>query len=367
VLPSEITAPFARTWRPIIEGSDRERALRGFEAATLWALRQGLRHGTLWVKHSLSYRPPEQLWMSMSQWEASRSRCYARLQLPLDADEYLSALLAHLEAGMAALAESIEQGALTVDQRVIRLPALKAEDHPVQLEAVRREVFKAIGKVQFPEVLLTIDSEVRFSWMLLGRAPRSAQELLTVYAALLAHGTDMDASGVALMMPGLSEASILEAMRLCEADRMTHQANAAVLEFMRRHAIVSLWGQGTYASSDMMSLEASRHLWAARVDPRRRTFAVGVYTHVLDQWGIIYDQPIVLNERQAGVAIEGVIRQGAFEIERLAVDTHGHTHIGMALSKLLGFDLCPRLKNLRQRRLHVPRELGPCRRACKAW
>jgi TnpA family transposase len=53
----------------------------------------------------------------------------------------------------------------------------------------------------------------------------------------------------------------------------------------------------------------------ARVDPRRRTFAVGIYTH-----------------------------------------------IGMALSKLLGFDLCPRLKNLRQRRLHVPHELAvpPC-------
>jgi hypothetical protein len=33
-----------------------------------------------------------------------------------------------------------------------------------------------------------------------------------------------------------------------------------------------------------------------------------MYTHVLDQHGIVYSQPIVLNERQAGVAIEGVIR-----------------------------------------------------------
>jgi TnpA family transposase len=39
----------------------------------------------------------------------------------------------------------------------------------------------------------------------------------------------------------------------------------------------------------------------------------------------------------------------------LAVDTHGYTDFAMMLARLLGFDLCPRLKNLKERRLHVPR------------
>jgi TnpA family transposase len=30
----------------------------------------------------------------------------------------------------------------------------------------------------------------------------------------------------------------------------------------------------------------------------------------------------------------------------------------MAMGKLLGFDLCPRLSHLRDRRLHVPREVS---------
>jgi TnpA family transposase len=80
---------------------------------------------------------------------------------------------------------------------------------------------------------------------------------------------------------------------------------------------------------------------------------------VLDQWGIIYDQPLVLHQRQAGAAIEGVVRQtAAATIERLAVDTHGYTDFGMAMGKLLGFDLCPRLSHLRDRRLHVPRDVS---------
>jgi TnpA family transposase len=122
------------------------------------------------------------------------------------------------------------------------------------------------------------------------------------------------------------------------------EANAAVVDFLRCHRITEFWEEGTVASSDAMSLEVSRHLWNARVDPRRRTRSIGIYTHLLDQWRIIYDQPVVLTQRQVGAAIEGIVRQTTVQVQRLAVDTHGYTDFGMAMSKLLGFDLCPRLK-----------------------
>jgi TnpA family transposase len=132
-------------------------------------------------------------------------------------------------------------------------------------------------------------------------------------------------------------------------------ANDAVLRFMREHPVAALWGRGLFASADMMSLEATRYLWSARIDPRRRTYAVGTYAHVLDQWGILYDQPIILNRRQPGPAIEGALRQQQVaRLERVAVDTHGFTHFAMALAKLVGFDLCPWLAGLRRRRLYLP-------------
>ena len=71
--------------------------------------------------------------------------------------------------------------------------------------------------------------------------------------------------------------------------------------------------------------------------------------------GIVYNQPIVLGTRQAGAAIEGAVRQRAVDtIERIAVDTHGYTDFAMGLARLLGFDLCPRLKSLKERLLYVP-------------
>jgi TnpA family transposase len=213
----------------------------------------------------------------------------------------------------------------------------------------------AIGSIQFPNLLLEIDSHTRFSWQLLGRAPQSERELLALYGALIAQGSELGAARVALMIPGLPVKDILQAMQLLEEEGALTKANAVVLEFLRRHDIVSHWGDGSLASSDMITLEVSRHLWTARVDPRRRTHAIGSYVHVLDQWGISYDQPIVLNEREAGPAIEGAIRSPGTKIEAVAVDTKGHTHFATGVSKALGLDLYPRLRKLKYQKLFVPK------------
>jgi TnpA family transposase len=191
---------------------------------------------------------------------------------------------------------------------------------------------------------------------MLGREPRSASELLMVYAGVLAHGTALSAAETACMIPQLGAPAVRQAVRWASDERRLAEAYRAVLSFMHRHSICATWGRSDLASSDMMSLETAKRVWQARLDPRRQTPSIGIYSHVRDRWGIFHAQPLVLNEqRQAGAAIEGVMRHEELEIAQLAVDTHGYTDFAMALAKLLGFDLCPRLKALKDRHLFVPR------------
>jgi TnpA family transposase len=65
--------------------------------------------------------------------------------------------------------------------------------------------------------------------------------------------------------------------------------------------------------------------------------------------------PLPLLTRQDGAAIEGALRMRTVLIDRVMTDSHGQTAFGMALAQRLGFDLCPRLKSRKDRRLHVPR------------
>ena len=354
ILPDGIRPYLGSVWRDAITGFDRERAFRALEVGTLLGLRRALRNGSVWIEHSLGFRSREHLFIPEKRWADESRRHYSRLSLPANAAQFLAPVLEHLNAGLRAVATAADVGKLRIDDD-LHLKALEAEDEDPQVIKLRAALQHRIGEAQLPELILDIDAQVRFSWIMLGREPRSADELLMVYAGILAHGTALSAAECARMIPQLSPSSIRQAMRWASDEHRLGEACAAVLAFMQRHPIAATWGRDDLASSDMMSMETSKRVWQARLDPRRQTPSVGIYTHVRDRWGIFYAQPIVLNERQAGAAIEGVVRQEHIETTQLAVDTHGYTDFAMMLARLLGFDLCPRLKELKQRQLYVPR------------
>ncbi len=361
-LPQDEAFPVDKPWQDLVNDPDRGRALKALEACAMVGLRKGLRRGSVWIAHSLSYRERDQMLIPPDEWAQQRERHLSVLGLPANAHTFLEPLLKNIQVGLAAVAEARLQGKLAIDGHgMLHLPALSALPEEVDPKRTRDLMFKQIGDIQFPDLLLEMDAQTNFSEILLARRARDDRELVALYAALIAHGTEIDAKSVAAMTPQLDPAQVSVAMRALEASGRLRRANERVVEFQGRHSIAELWGSGKTASSDMMSLEASRHLYTARIDPRRRTHAVGLYTHVLDQHGIVYDQPIVLNERQAGAAIEGVVRYNdsaeRVRLSLLAVDTHGYTNVGMAVAKGLGFDLCPRLRDLTERKLFLPRAL----------
>ena len=354
VLPERINPDLGSVWRDAITGFDRERAFRAVEVGTLLGLRRALRNGSVWIEHSLGFRSREHLFIPEKRWITESRRHYNRLSLPASAAQFLAPVLDHLNAGLQAVATAANAGKLRIDDD-LHLKALEAEDEDPQVIKLRAALQHRIAEAQLPELILDMDAQVRFSWITLRREPRSADEWLMVYTGILAHGTALSAAECARMIPHLSPSSIRQAMRWAADEHRHSKGSIAVLAFMQRHPIAATWGRDDLASSDMMSMGTSKRVWQARLDPRRQTPSVGIYTHVRDRWGIFYAQPIVLNERQAGTAIEGVVRQEHIEITQLAVDTHGYTDFAMMLARLLGFDLCPRLKELKQRQHYVPR------------
>lgn len=361
-LPEGTKVPVSGMWKTVIDGEDRERAGNALLASTALALRRGLRRGSVWVSHSLTYRERERMIIPRKEWERDRATYLDALRLSEDADAFMNRLLELTKAGLAALQEAHQAGAVTIDaQGLIHLPSITPLPEESEPERVKALIFDQIGSVQFPDLILEVDALTNFSEILLGYRAKDEYELIALYAALIAHGTDIDAKSVAAMTPQLKTGHVAAAMRVLESSARMTRAIDRVVEFQSKHGIVKLWGEGELASSDMMSIDASRHLWNARIDPRRRTYAVGVYTHVLNNHGIVYHQPVVLNERQVGPAIEGVVHQnqrsGSNWLARLAVDTHGYTNVGMAIAKLSGFDLCPRLRDMSERALYLPRAI----------
>ena len=357
-LPEGTDVRFAPTWHELLIGGDRAKAWRAFQVALLFEAHKGLRNGSLWVPYSWAYRERDRLLIPAAKWDRDRAEVCKRLGFPGDPDGITKPLIEGLEEKLEAVAQAVDDGKLTVSANGIHLPKDPRVVDEKALEPIKRDLFSELPGAQLPELMVEIDCQTGFSEILLGRPPISREDLLTVYCGILAQGTEIGASGVAAMRPGVSRDRIADGMMLLEDGDALHRANEAVLDYLYRHPLTKIWGDGTWASADAMVLDTTRYLWKARHEPRRGRRAIATYAHVLDRGGIIHDLPLVSTQRQAGAALEGMLRQTASEcLEKIAVDTHGHTDFGMALAKLLGFDECPRLKRLADRRLHVPRRM----------
>jgi hypothetical protein len=110
-------------------------------------------------------------------------------------------------------AAAARSGVLRVDDE-LHLSPLPAEDEDPEVTKLRAALDHRIGEVQLPEVILAVDAP---GALLAGScsdvSPRSTDELLMVYAGIMAHGTSLTAVECARMIPQLSATSIRQAMR----------------------------------------------------------------------------------------------------------------------------------------------------------
>lgn len=352
-LPNDAPNPFGRIWSSLLRSEDRALARAAFYGATLVLTKRALRNGSAWIPESGSWRAPDKQLIPLKLWGRDNKKFIQDLNLEHNAGAYLKRLEPGLQAALISLSQTVDEEKIAIHDTRFKVPRQPKHYEDPEVQKLRGVLLGRIGSVQLPTVITDIDKDIGLSGILLGNEPRSSREQLQIYGAILALGSDLDATQMARMIKGASIDGIGQMMRRLESDDGIRAANDALVERLVKLDVARYWGAGIHASSDMMSLDAAPGLWSARMDPRRKTPAIGTYTHVLDQWALVYDQPIVLNERQAGVALEGALRQHNKMIERVAVDTHGVTHVSMALAKALGFDICPRFAGLSDRKLYV--------------
>ena len=85
-----------------------------------------------------------------------------------------------------------------------------------------------------------------------------------------------------------------------------------------------------------------------------------IYWHVEKHSVCIYSQLKAPSSSEVSSMIEGVLRHDTdMDVEKQYVDTHGQSEVGFAFCYLLGFELLPRLKNLKKQRLYRPQKGAP--------
>ena len=118
-----------------------------------------------------------------------------------------------------------------------------------------------------------------------------------------------------------------------------------------------IWGAGSTAvASDSTHFGAfDQNIfteWHSRYGGR----GVLIYWHVERGSMVIHSQLIwPARRRRSHAMVEGAIRHGTtMSVEANYIDSHGQSEIGFGITRLLGFDLLPRIKRINKVRLYRP-------------
>lgn len=123
----------------------------------------------------------------------------------------------------------------------------------------------------------------------------------------------------------------------------------------RRQAV---WGEGSTAVASDSTTTHFRSYdqnifteWHSRYGGR----GILIYWHVDRGSMVVHSQTLRASASEVHAMVEGAIRHGTtMKVEGNYVDTHGQSEIGFGITRLLGFDLLPRIKQINRVRLYRP-------------
>ncbi|ETA03430.1 transposase, TnpA family [Frankia sp. CcI6] len=342
-----------------------KRVVRGvYEICTFQALCDSLRCKEIWVVGAEKWRNPDE--DLPADFEAQRATHYAALRKPLDPTAFIDQLREEMRTELAALDTALPKLPwLEIAERgrngPIRLTDLDAAPEPRNLRRLKAEVRTRWGTVPLIDMLK--EAVLRTGCLatattMAGRgdlAPEVLAERLML--AIYAYGTNTGIRAVAgNAQNGHSEDDLRYVRRRYLTAELARTVAVEIANATFAARAQQVWGSGSTAvASDSTHFGAfDQNIfteWHSRYGGR----GVLIYWHVERKSMAIHSQLISCTASEVAAMVEGAIRHGtAMEVEGTYVDSHGQSEIGFGITRLLGFDLLPRIKRINKVRLYRP-------------
>lgn len=158
--PSKQTQPttdIPPVWQSIYDASSSKQKQHVLGAVTLVSMQRELRNGSLWASNGYVYRDRNALFIEQSQWQRERSTWHRQLNLPVSFAHYQRRLSSALTRGLDDLAQAVANGELSLDQDGIHVKHLAGEHEEPIVSKTRKAIFREIGGVQLPDMIISID------------------------------------------------------------------------------------------------------------------------------------------------------------------------------------------------------------------
>jgi len=352
------------------DGKGHRRVVRTiYEIRTFEALVDQLRCKGIWVLGAEEFRNPDE--DLVTDFAERRTGHYAALRKPLDPRAFITDLQDELRRELQALDDAVPglpwlEIAPRGRHGAIRLTPLDAAPEPANLGRLKKAIAHRWGMLRLIDVLK--EAVLRSGCQEVieragGRGGRlgTAELLERLLLVIYAYGTGAGIRAVAAADRGADdrgpdEHDLYYARRWYLTTELVEALAVQIANatFAARHKAV--WGEGSSAvASDSTHFGAwDQNLfteWHSRYGGR----GVLIYWHIERKSMVIHSQLLSCTASEVAAMIQGAIHHGTeMDVKANYVDTHGQSVVGFGLTRLLGFDLLPRIKRINHIRLYPP-------------
>jgi len=358
--PQDETVPMAA----IVEGDWLELAYRGepatsrvlrtvYELCLFRALRERLRSKEIWVDGADRWRNPDQ--DLPPDFDTRRTHYYAALSKPLDSAEFVGPLREEMTTELRALQDELPNlDWLTISERrggQITVAPLPPDPEPRNLGRLKAEIRTRWGLVPLLDMLKEAALRVGILDHFAPAGSRGGMDRAELAEKLIlcifGYGTNIGLRAIAAGEHGHTEQDLRYVRRryLSAEGARSFAAAIANATFTARKELI--WGTGTGAvASDSTHFGAFDQNLFTQYHVRYGGRGVLIYWHVDKKSVAINSQLLSCTASEVAAMVEGAMHHRTeMDVETNYVDSHGQSEIGFGITRLLGFDLKPRLKN----------------------
>ena len=329
---------------------------RTWELGLAVAVRDGLRSGDVYLPESRSHVSFPNLIYDPTRWTQERDLAYTELDLPKQADDFVSQLQQEFDQVAQRTARGLPSNDfVTIRGDRLHLKRRDALELPPRIKQLRRTIEGGLPEVRIEDLLTQVDGWCDFTRVFRRpneRASRIPNFLTTLLATLIAHGTNLGIASMAHSVEGITADMLQDMSQGCLREETLHAANTILVNYHHQLPLSAVWGDGSVSSSDgqRFGLQASSLLGS--LYPRYFGYydqALTVYTHTSNQHSVFHTQVISCAVREAIYVLDGLLNNDTvLRPKEHFVDQHGFTDQLFGLCHLLGFTLMPRLNVSKQ-------------------
>jgi len=330
-----------------------------WEMGLALAMRDAFRSGDLYLPQSKQHISFWDLTLNDMSWDETLPTVYTELQQPQPhevRDHILgqfndSSSHAKQRFGIDDFAE-IQNGKL-------KLKRYDKLELPDKVNPLQKVIDANLPTIRIEKLLMEVDQMTHYSRHFIPlqqHQSRPKEFYKSLIATIISQATNLGVVSMSSSVKGITVDMLRHVLHYYLREETLTSASAQIVNCHHELPLSSVHGSGTLSSSDAQRFKIRADSLLASYYPRYYGYyekAIGIYTHVSDQYSVFSTKIISCSPREALYVLDGLLENNTIlKIREHTTDTHGYTEIVFALCHLLGFYFMPRIRDLKDQQLY---------------